>query len=210
MDTIYNGLWGNDYNPKMEVYESWVWMMKKIAKDLGRQYVDEMVERGEELCSIINSFYDVDVELEIYQSMTDERGKKWVQDIYSQLDWNGAREISNTFFQEAENRVDEISRERGCVLQDGFWDDDVEFLQRLYSEIEKAAHRWAEKQLLVVGGKRGSVLEDAVEFSSDWENMYDLVEDKVLKRDWLRRANHKLEERASDYFYAAVSDYLYS
>ena len=210
MDTIYNGLWGNDYNPKMEVYESWVWMMKKIAKDLGRQYVDEMVERGEELCSIINSFYDVDVELEIYQSMTDEKGKKWVQDIYSQLDWNGAREISNTFFQEAENRVDEISRERGCVLQDGFWDDDVEFLQRLYSEIEKAAHRWAEKQLLVVGGKRGSVLEDAVEFSSDWENMYDLVEDKVLKRDWLRRANHKLEERASDYFYAAVSEYLYS
>lgn len=210
MDTIYNGLWGNDYNPKMEVYESWVWMMKKIAKDLGRQYVDEMVERGEELFSIINSFYDVDVELEIYQSMTDERGKKWVQDIYSQLDWNGAREISNTFFQEAENRVDEISRERGCVLQDGFGDDDVEFLQRLYSEIEKAAHRWAEKQLLVVGGKRGSVLEDAVEFSSDWENMYDLVEDKVLKRDWLRRANHKLEERASDYFYAAVSDYLYS
>lgn len=210
MDTIYNGLWGNDYNPKMEVYESWVWMMKKIAKDLGRQYVDEMVERGEELCSIINSFYDVDVELEIYQSMTDEKGKKWVQDIYSQLDWNGAREISNTFFQEAENRVDEISRERGCVLQDGFGDDDVEFLQRLYSEIEKAAHRWAEKQLLVVGGKRGSVLEDAVEFSSDWENMYDLVEDKVLKRDWLRRANHKLEERASDYFYAAVSDYLYS
>ena len=210
MDTIYNGLWGNDYNPKMEVYESWVWMMKKIAKDLGRQYVDEMVERGEELCSIINSFYDVDVELEIYQSMTDERGKKWVQDIYSQLDWNGAREISNTFFQEAENRVDEISRERCCVLQDGFWDDDVEVLQRLYSEIEKAAHRWAEKQLLVVGGKRGSVLEDAVEFSSDWENMYDLVEDKVLKRDWLRRANHKLEERASDYFYAAVSDYLYS
>ena len=210
MDTIYNGLWGNDYNPKMEVYESWVWMMKKIAKDLGRQYVDEMVERGEELCSIINSFYDVDVELEIYQSMTDEKGKKWVQDIYSQLDWNGAREISNTFFQEAENRVDEISRERGCVLQDGFWDDDVEFLQRLYSEIEKAAHRWAEKQLLVVGDKRGSVLEDAVEFSSDWENMYDLVEDKVLKRDWLRRANHKLEERASDYFNAAVSDYLYS
>ena len=210
MDTIYNGLWGNDYNPKMEVYESWVWMMKKIAKDLGRQYVDEMVERGEELCSIINSFYDVDVELEIYQSMTDEKGKKWVQDIYSQLDWNGAREISNTFFQEAENRVDEISRERGCVLQDGFGDDDVEFLQRLYSEIKKAAHRWAEKQLLVVGGKRGSVLEDAVEFSSDWENMYDLVEDKVLKRDWLRRANHKLEERASDYFYAAVSDYLYS
>ena len=210
MDTIYNGLWGNDYNPKMEVYESGVWMMKKIAKDLGRQYVDEMVERGEELCSIINSFYDVDVELEIYQSMTDEKGKKWVQDIYSQLDWNGAREISNTFFQEAENRVDEISRERGCVLQDGFGDDDVEFLQRLYSEIEKAAHRWAEKQLLVVGGKRGSVLEDAVEFSSDWENMYDLVEDKVLKRDWLRRANHKLEERASDYFYAAVSDYLYS
>ena len=210
MDTIYNGLWGNDYNPKMEVYESWVWMMKKIAKDLGRQYVDEMVERGEELCSIINSFYDVDVELEIYQSMTDERGKKWVQDIYSQLDWNGAREISNTFFQEAENRVDEISRERGCVLQDGFGDDDVEFLQRLYSEIEKAAHRWAEKQLLVVGGKRGSVLEDAVEFSSDWENMYDLVEDKVLKRDWLRRANHKLEKRASDYFYAAVSEYLYS
>ena len=210
MDTIYNGLWGNDYNPQMEVYESWVWMMKKIAKDLGRQYVDEMVERGEELCSIINSFYDVDVELEIYQSMTDEKGKKWVQDIYSQLDWNGAREISNTFFQEAENRVDEISRERGCVLQDGFGDDDVEFLQRLYSEIEKAAHRWAEKQLLVVGGKRGSVLEDAVEFSSDWENMYDLVEDKVLKRDWLRRANHKLEERASDYFYAAVSDYLYS
>ena len=210
MDTIYNGLWGNDYNPKMEVYESGVWMMKKIAKDLGRQYVDEMVERGEELCSIINSFYDVDVELEIYQSMTDERGKKWVQDIYSQLDWNGAREISNTFFQEAENRVDEISRERGCVLQDGFGDDDVEFLQRLYSEIEKAAHRWAEKQLLVVGGKRGSVLEDAVEFSSDWENMYDLVEDKVLKRDWLRRANHKLEKRASDYFYAAVSDYLYS
>ena len=210
MDTIYNGLWGNDYNPKMEVYESGVWMMKKIAKDLGRQYVDEMVERGEELCSIINSFYDVDVELEIYQSMSDEKGKKWVQDIYSQLDWNGAREISNTFFQEAENRVDEISRERGCVLQDGFWDDDVEFLQRLYSEIEKAAHRWAEKQLLVVGGKRGSVLEDAVEFSSDWENMYDLVEDKVLKRDWLRRANHKLEERASDYFYAAVSDYLYS
>ena len=209
MDTIYNGLWGNDYNPKMEVYESGVWMMKKIAKDLGRQYVDEMVERGEELCSIINSFYDVDVELKIYQSMTDERGKKWVQDIYSQLDWNGAREISNTFFQEAENRVDEISRDRGCVLQDGFWDD-VEFLQRLYSEIEKAAHRWAEKQLLVVGGKRGSVLEDAVEFSSDWENMYDLVEDKVLKRDWLRRANHKLEERASDYFYAAVSDYLYS
>ena len=209
MDTIYNGLWGNDYNPKMEVYESWVWMMKKIAKDLGRQYVDEMVERGEELCSIINSFYDVDVELEIYQSMTDERGKKWVQDIYSQLDWNGVREISNTFFKEAENRVDEISRDRGCVLQDGFWDD-VEFLQRLYSEIEKAAHRWAEKQLLVVGGKRGSVLEDAVEFSSDWENMYDLVEDKVLKRDWLRRANHKLEERASDYFYAAVSDYLYS
>ena len=162
------------------------------------------------MCSIINSFYDVDVELEIYQSMTDEREKKWVQDIYSQLDWNGAREISNTFFQEAENRVDEISRERGCVLQDGFWDDDVEFLQRLYSEIEKAAHRWAEKQLLVVGGKRGCVLEDAVEFSSDWENMYDLVEDKVLKRDWLRRANHKLEERASDYFYAAVSDYLYS
>ena len=210
MDTIYNGLWGNDYNPKMEVYESWVWMMKKIAKDLGRQYVDEMVERGEELCSIINSFYDVDVELEIYQSMSDEKGKKWVQDIYSQLDWNGAREISNTFFQEAENRVDEISRERGCVLQDGFGDDDVEFLQRLYSEIEKAAHRWAEKQLLVVGGKRGSVLEDAVEFSSDWENMYDLVEDKVLKRDWLKRANHKLEERASDYFYAAVSDYLYS
>ena len=210
MDTIYNGLWGNDYNPKMEVYESWVWMMKKIAKDLGRQYVDEMVERGEELCSIINSFYDVDVELEIYQSMTDEKGKKWVQDIYSQLDWNGAREISNTFFQEAENRVDEISRERGCVLQDGFGDDDVEFLQRLYSEIEKAAHRWAEKQLLVVGGKRGSVLEDAVEFSSDWENMYDLVEDKVLKRDWLRRANHKLEKRASDYFYAAVSEYLYS
>lgn len=210
MDTIYNGLWGNDYNPKMEVYESWVWMMKKIAKDLGRQYVDEMVERGEELCSIINSFYDVDVELEIYQSMTDEKGKKWVQDIYSQLDWNGAREISNTFFQEAENRVDEISRERGCVLQGGFGDDDVEFLQRLYSEIEKAAHRWAEKQLLVVGGKRGSVLEDAVEFSSDWENMYDLVEDKVLKRDWLRRANHKLEERASDYFYAAVSEYLYS
>ena len=210
MDTIYNGLWGNDYNPKMEVYESWVWMMKKIAKDLGRQYVDEMVERGEELCSIINSFYDVDVELEIYQSMTDEKGKKWVQDIYSQLDWNGAREISNTFFQEAENRVDEISRERGCVLQDGFGDDDVEFLQRLYSEIEKAAHRWAEKQLLVVGGKRGSVLEDAVEFSSDWENMYDLVEDKVLKRDWLRRANHKLEERARDYCYAAVSDYLYS
>ena len=210
MDTIYNGLWGNDYNPKMEVYESWVWMMKKIAKDLGRQYVDEMVERGEELCSIINSFYDVDVELEIYQSMTDEKGKKWVQDIYSQLDWNGAREISNTFFQEAENRVDEISRERGCVLQDGCGDDDVEFLQRLYSEIEKAAHRWAEKQLLVVGGKRGSVLEDAVEFSSDWENMYDLVEDKVLKRDWLRRANHKLEERASDYFYAAVSEYLYS
>lgn len=210
MDTIYNGLWGNDYNPKMEVYESWVWMMKKIAKDLGRQYVDEMVGRGEELCSIINSFYDVDVELEIYQSMTDEKGKKWVQDIYSQLDWNGAREISNTFFQEAENRVDEISRERGCVLQDGFWDDDVEFLQRLYSEIEKAAHRWAEKQLLVVGGKRGSVLEDAVEFSSDWENMYDLVEDKVLKRDWLRRANHKLEKRASDYFYAAVSEYLYS
>ena len=210
MDTIYNGLWGNDYNPKIEVYESWVWMMKKIAKDLGRQYVDEMVERGEELCSIINSFYDVDVELEIYQSMTDEKGKKWVQDIYSQLDWNGAREISNTFFQEAENRVDEISRERGCVLQDGFGDDDVEFLQRLYSEIEKAAHRWAEKQLLVVGGKRGSVLEDAVEFSSDWENMYDLVEDKVLKRDWLRRANHKLEERASDYFYAAVSEYLYS
>ena len=210
MDTIYNGLWGNDYNPKMEVYESWVWMMKKIAKDLGRQYVDEMVEWGEELYSIINSFYDVDVELKIYQSMTDERGKKWVQDIYSQLDWNGAREISNTFFQEAENRVDEISRERGCVLQDGFGDDDVEFLQRLYSEIEKAAHRWAEKQLLVVGGKRGSVLEDAVEFSSDWENMYDLVEDKVLKRDWLRRANHKLEERASDYFYAAVSDYLYS
>lgn len=209
MDTIYNGLWGNDYNPKMEVYESGVWMMKKIAKDLGRQYVDEMVEWGEELCSIINSFYDVDVELEIYQSMTDERGKKWVQDIYSQLDWNGAREISNTFFQEAENRVDEISRERGCVLQDGFWDDDVEFLQRLYSEIEKVAHRWAEKQLLV-GGKRGYVLEDAVEFSSDWENMYDLVEDKVLKRDWLRRANHKLEERASDYFYAAVSDYLYS
>ena len=208
MDT--NGLWGNDYNPKMEVYESGVWMMKKIAKDLGRKYVDEMVERGEELCSIINSFYDVDVELEIYQSMTDEREKKWVQDIYSQLDWNGAREISNTFFQEAENRVDEISRERGCVLQDGFGDDDVEFLQRLYSEIEKAAHRWAEKQLLVVGGKRGSVLEDAVEFSSDWENMYDLVEDKVLKRDWLRRANHKLEERASDYFYAAVSDYLYS
>ena len=208
MDT--NGLWGNDYNPKMEVYESWVWMMKKIAKDLGRQYVDEMVERGEELCSIINSFYDVDVELEIYQSMTDEKGKKWVQDIYSQLDWNGAREISNTFFQEAENRVDETSRERGCVLQDGFGDDDVEFLQRLYSEIEKAAHRWAEKQLLVVGGKRGSVLEDAVEFSSDWENIYDLVEDKVLKRDWLRRANHKLEERASDYFYAAVSDYLYS
>ena len=102
MDTIYNGLWGNDYNPKMEVYESWVWMMKKIAKDLGRQYVDEMVERGEELCSIINSFYDVDVELEIYQSMTDEKGKKWVQDIYSQLDWNGAREISNTSFQEAE------------------------------------------------------------------------------------------------------------
>ena len=210
MDTIYNGLWGNDYNPKMEVYESWVWMMKKIAKDLGRQYVDEMVERGEELCSIINSFYDVDVELEIYQSMTDERGKKWVQDIYSQLDWNGAREISNTFFQEAENRVDEISRERGCVLQDGFGDDNVEFLQRLYSEIEKAAHRWAEKQLLVVGGKRECVLEDAVEFSSDWENMYDLVADKVLKRDWLRRANHKLEERASDYFYAAVSDYLYS
>ena len=210
MDTIYNGLWGNDYNPKMEVYESWVWMMKKIAKDLGRQYVDEMVEWGEELYSIINSFYDVDVELKIYQSMTDERGKKWVQDIYSQLDWNGAREISNTFFQEAENRVDEISRERGCVLQDGFWDDDVEFLQRLYSEIEKAAHRWAEKQLLVVGGKRGSVLEDAVEFSSDWENMYDLVEDKVLKRDWQRRANHKLEERASDYFYAAVSEYLYS
>ena len=210
MDTIYNGLWGNDYNPKMEVYESWVWMMKKIAKDLGRQYVDEMVERGEELCSIINSFYDVDVELEIYQSMTDEKGKKWVQDIYSQLDWNGAREISNTFFQEAENRLDEISRERGCVLQDGFGDDDVEFLQRLYSEIEKAAHRWAEKQLLVVGGKRGSVLEDAVEFSSDWENMYDLVEDKVLKRDWLRRANHKLEKRASDYFYAAVSEYLYS
>ena len=210
MDTIYNGLWGNDYNPKMEVYESGVWMMKKIAKDLGRQYVDEMVEWGEELYSIINSFYDVDVELEIYQSMTDEKGKKWVQDIYSQLDWNGAREISNTFFQEAENRVDEISRERGCVLQDGFGDDDVEFLQRLYSEIEKAAHRWAEKQLLVVGGKRGSVLEDAVEFSSDWENMYDLVEDKVLKRDWLRRANHKLEERASDYFYAAVSDYLYS
>ena len=210
MDTFYNGLWGNDYNPKMEVYESWVWMMKKIAKDLGRQYVDEMVERGEELCSIINSFYDVDVELEIYQSMTDEKGKKWVQDIYSQLDWNGAREISNTFFQEAENRVDEISRERGCVLQDGFGDDDVEFLQRLYSEIEKAAHRWAKKQLLVVGGKRGYVLEDAVEFSSDWENMYDLVEDKVLKRDWLRRANHKLEERASDYFYAAVSDYLYS
>ena len=209
MDTIYNGLWGNDYNPKMEVYESWVWMMKKIAKDLGRQYVDEMVERGEELYSIINSFYDVDVELKIYQSMTDERGKKWVQDIYSQLDWNGVREISNTFFKEAENRVDEISRDRGCVLQDGFWDD-VEFLQRLYSEIEKAAHRWAEKQLLVVGGKRGSVLEDAVEFSSDWENMYDLVEDKVLKRDWLRRANHKLEERASDYFYAAVSDYLYS
>ena len=209
MDTIYNGLWGNDYNPKMEVYESGVWMMKKIAKDLGRQYVDEMVERGEELCSIINSFYDVDVELKIYQSMTDERGKKWVQDIYSQLDWNGVREISNTFFKEAENRVDEISRDRGCVLQDGFWDD-VEFLQRLYSEIEKAAHRWAEKQLLVVGGKRGSVLEDAVEFSSDWENMYDLVEDKVLKRDWLRRANHKLEERASDYFYAAVSDYLYS
>ena len=106
--------------------------------------------------------------------------------------------------------MDEISRERGCVLQDGFGDDDVEFLQRLYSEIEKAAHRWAEKQLLVVGGKRGSVLEDAVEFSSDWENMYDLVEDKVLKRDWLRRANHKLEKRASDYFYAAVSDYLYS
>ena len=210
MDTIYNGLWGNDYNPKMEVYESWVWMMKKIAKDLGRQYVDEMVERGEELCSIINSFYDVDVELEIYQSMTDEKGKKWVQDIYSQLDWNGAREISNTFFQEAENRVDEISRERGCVLQGGFGDDDVEFLQRLYSEIEKAAHRWAEKQLLVVGGKRGSVLEDAVEFSSDWENMYDLVEDKVLKRDWQRRANHQLEERASDYFYAAVSEYLYS
>lgn len=209
MDTIYNGLWGNDYNSKMEVYESGVWMMKKIAKDLGRQYVDEMVEWGEELCSIINSFYDVDVELEIYKSMTDERGKKWVQDIYSQLDWNGAREISNTFFQEAENRMDEISRERGCVLQDGFWDD-VEFLQRLYSEIEKAAHRWAEKQLLVVGGKRGCVLEDAVEFSSDWENMYDLVEDKVLKRDWLRRANHKLEERASDYFYAAVSDYLYS
>ena len=208
MDT--NGLWGNDYNPKMEVYESGVWMMKKIAKDLGRKYVDEMVERGEELCSIINSFYDVDVELEIYQSMTDEREKKWVQDIYSQLDWNGAREISNTFFQEAENRVDEISRERGCVLQDGFGDDDVEFLQRLYSEIEKAAHRWAEKQLLVVDGKRGYVLEDAVEFSSDWENMYDLVEDKVLKRDWLRRANHKLEERASDYFYAAVSDYLYS
>ena len=184
-------------------------MMKKIAKDLGRQYVDEMVEWGEELYSIINSFYDVDVELKIYQSMTDERGKKWVQDIYSQLDWNGVREISNTFFKEAENRVDEISRDRGCVLQDGFWDD-VEFLQRLYSEIEKAAHRWAEKQLLVVGGKRGYVLEDAVEFSSDWENMYDLVEDKVLKRDWLRRANHKLEERASDYFYAAVSDYLYS
>ena len=209
MDTIYNGLWGNDYNPKMEVYESGVWMMKKIAKDLGRQYVDEMVEWGEELYSIINSFYDVDVELKIYQSMTDERGKKWVQDIYSQLDWNGVREISNTFFKEAENRVDEISRDRGCVLQDGFWDD-VEFLQRLYSEIEKAAHRWAEKQLLVVGGKRGSVLEDAVEFSSDWENMYDLVEDKVLKRDWQRRANHKLEERASDYFYAAVSDYLYS
>ena len=208
MDT--NGLWGNDYNPKMEVYESGVWMMKKIAKDLGRKYVDEMVERGEELCSIINSFYDVDVELEIYQSMTDEREKKWVQDIYSQLDWNGAREISNTFFQEAENRVDEISRERGCVLQDGFWDDDVEFLQRLYSEIEKAAHRWADNQLLVVGDKRGYVLEDALEFYSDWENMYDLVEDKVLKRDWLRRANHKLEERASDYFYAAVSDYLYS
>ena len=207
MDT--NGLWGNDYNPKMEVYESGVWMMKKIAKDLGRQYVDEMVEWGEELYSIINSFYDVDVELKIYQSMTDERGKKWVQDIYSQLDWNGVREISNTFFFVAENRVDEISRDRGCVLQDGFWDD-VEFLQRLYSEIEKAAHRWAEKQLLVVGGKRGYVLEDAVEFSSDWENMYDLVEDKVLKRDWLRRANHKLEERASDYFYAAVSDYLYS
>ena len=79
MDTIYNGLWGNDYNPKMEVYESGVWMMKKIAKDLGRQYVDEMVEWGEELYSIINSFYDVDVELKIYQSMTDERGKKWVQ-----------------------------------------------------------------------------------------------------------------------------------
>lgn len=207
MDT--NGFWGNDYNPKMEVYESGVWMMKKIAKDLGRKYVDEMVERGEELCSIINSFYDVDVELEIYQSMTDEREKKWVQDIYSQLDWNGAREISNTFFQEAENRVDEISRERGCVLQDGFWDD-VEFLERLLSEIEKVAHKWADKQLLVVGGKREYVLEDAVEFSSHWENMYDLVEDKVLKRDWLRRANHKLEERASDYFYAAVSDYLYS
>ena len=48
------------------------------------------------------------------------------------------------------------------------------------------------------------------EWGNCWENMYDLVEDKVLKRDWLRRANHKLEERASDYFYAAVSDYLYS
>ena len=62
----------------------------------------------------------------------------------------------------------------------------------------------------MVGDKRGYVLEDAVAFSSNWENMYDLVEDKVLKRDWLRRANHKLEKRASDYFYAAVSEYLYS
>lgn len=209
MDTIYNGLWGNDYNPKMEVYESWLWMMRKIAQGLGRQYVDEMVEWDEELCSIINSFYDVDVEHEIYKSMTDARGKKWVKEIYSQLDWNGAREISNTFFQEAENRVDEIARERGCVLQDGFWDD-VEFLERLLSEIEKVAHRWADKQLLVVGGKREYVLEDAVEFSSHWEKMYDMVEDKVLKRDWLRRANHKLADRASDYFYAAVNDYLYS
>lgn len=49
-----------------------------------------------------------------------------------------------------------------------------------------------------------------MEFSSDWENIYDLVEDKVLKRDWLRRANHILEESASDYFCAAVCDYLYS
>ena len=74
MDTIYNGLWGNDYNPKMEVYESGVWMMKKIAKDLGRQYVDEMVEWGEELYSIINSFYDSDSKRLTSKMKNKERG----------------------------------------------------------------------------------------------------------------------------------------
>lgn len=136
MDTIYNGLWGNDYNPKMEVYESWLWMMRKIAQGLGRQYVDEMVEWGEELCSIINSFYDVDVEHEIYKSMTDARGKKWVKEIYSQLDWNGAREISNTFSKRQKTGWMRLP-ERGVVFYKmvfgmmlSFWKDYYQRLRR--------------------------------------------------------------------------------